>query len=125
MELQNSKELNEMHDKAMEYAGLADLAKRQGDYDEVLRLYEQALEMEQHVALQVAKTTLEPSRSGLLRSAASLAYCCGHYQDSIDLVVMAMKGHPPRKIIEELHELWNNLFEAMLHKWKSPITQGI
>jgi hypothetical protein len=113
MEHQNDEELNEMHDKAMEYSGLAGLAKIRGNHDESVRLYQQAFDMEQYVALQVAKTTLEPSRSVLLRSAASLAYICGRYDDAIRLIATALEGKPPAEIVAELHEVWDNVFHAL------------
>ena len=64
--------INTQHDKAMEYAGLADLARQQGKSAEADELYTKAYELEQELATQLADSDIEPSRSIIFRSAASL-----------------------------------------------------
>lgn len=93
------------HDKAMEYAGLAELAKQRGHNSEADKLYLQAYELESRIALQLANSTIEPSRSIIHRSAASLAIECGKYREAEKLISVALAGEPPAEIVRDLRDL--------------------
>ena len=82
----NIQEINASHDKAMEYAGLAELAQYKGNTNEAGELLLRAYELESGIALQLAETNIEPSRSVIHRSAASLAIECGKYREAEKLI---------------------------------------
>ena len=63
----------------------------------------QAFELEKECAVALQeKEDMEPSRSILFRSAASLALQCSCYRDAMWLVEAALKGDPPADIRNEL-----------------------
>lgn len=95
-------ELNDLHDQAMEIADDADIARRKGKLEEAQALYRQAYELELQVAQQV---TVEPSRSVMYRSAASLALECGLLDEAQTLAQSGLAGQPPIEILEELQEI--------------------
>jgi hypothetical protein len=101
----NFEKLNQEHDIAMELAGDAFAARRLGNLDEMARLFRAAFALERAVALEVAKTDLEPRRSVLLRSAATLAVDCGEIREAEKLISIALAGEPPKAIARELREL--------------------
>lgn len=100
-----SQKINDVHDKAMEYAGLADIANQRGDQFEAQELYYQAYKLEHEVASQLANSTIEPSRSIIHRSAASLAIECSEYREAEKLIATALAGDPPLEIVQELRDL--------------------
>ena len=53
----------------------------------------------------LADSTLEPTRSVLFRSAASLAYRCGEYLESQKLIQCGLDGNPSVKVRTELFHL--------------------
>lgn len=90
----------------MELVDQAFLAKRRGNAslaNELTRLaFEQELaatELLKHAA------DIEPTRSVLLRSAASLALECGEIREAERLITTALSGEPPAEIAEELRNL--------------------
>ena len=97
--------LNQEHDKAMDLAGQALLAKQLSKTDEAENLFREAFEIERRVALEVSESNLEPSRSVLLRSAATLAVDCGEIREAEKLISIALAGEPPKAIARELREL--------------------
>ncbi len=60
-----------------------------------------------HRALK--KDVGEPTRSVLLRSAATLALRCGEYREAEKLVACALSGEPPAEIAEELRDVLENV----------------
>jgi hypothetical protein len=94
------------HQQAMEFADLAFAAKRNGELEEAGRLFRQAFERERSAAMLVAgNEQAEPTRSTLLRSAASLAMDCGEPQEAKRLVDIALAGRPPAEIADELRDV--------------------
>jgi hypothetical protein len=66
----------------------------------------QALEHERRAAeLAAADLALEPTRSVLHRSAATLAWQCGEFREAERLITTALSGSPPETIAEELRDL--------------------
>ena len=94
------------HHQAMGFCDGAVAAKAKGDYVQATALFRRALQWESKAAGTVAKNTnLEPTRSVLLRSAASLALECGEHREAEKLIAMALAGDPPPEIAEELRDL--------------------
>ena len=101
------------HRQAMERAAEADAARRAGDEETVRRLLRAAFELERSAAEQVvAQVDAEPTRSVLLRSAASLAVECREYREAERLIATALSGEPPEEICDELRDLLEELYDG-------------
>lgn len=99
--------IQELHQKAMDLAEQADLARLRGSADQVQGFLRQALSLEAEAAQMVVDDlTAEPTRSVLHRSAASLAMECGELQTAEKLIARALSGTPPLDIEEELKDLF-------------------
>ena len=107
-------EFNKAHDRAMELANLAALARKRGVEQKALDLFQQAFELEREVATLIAPTDLEPSRAIIHRSAATLALDCGEVRASEKLIAAGLAGNPPEAIAHELRELFMQVLEQML-----------
>lgn len=100
-------QLQKNHEKAMDLAEQADLAKLRGYTDQVQEFLLQALALEAEAARLVADDlTDEPTRSVLHRSAASLAVECVKLQTAEKLIAQALAGTPPSDIAAELKDLF-------------------
>ena len=112
----------EIHRQAMELADQAFLAKRNGDGDKFQEFTQQAFALERQAALLLENDfSLEPSRSVLFRSAASLALECGELREAERLVALALAGNPPAEIAEELRDLFEQVnFQRQLVSLASP-----
>ena len=76
------KRVRELHEKAMNLAELAFVAKLEGDLVKASQLFRQAFEKEAEAAKLVPATpSSEPTRSILYRSAASLALDCNEIRE--------------------------------------------
>lgn len=103
-------QIQELHAKAMDLAGRASLLQMRGGKS-ADRLFRQAFALERKAAEALAfKFDAEPSRSVLLRSAASLALDCKKYRDSEQLIALALSGNPPQEICEELRDLLETVY---------------
>ena len=104
--------VHELHDKAMELADQAFAARREGDVLMAGQLFRQAFNFESEAAQQVANDySNEPTRSVLLRSAATLALDCGEVRIAERLVASALAGDPPPELADELRDLIVKLVE--------------
>lgn len=100
------KEVDELHKLAMDIAEKAYIAHHKGHFDNAKKLTLEAFQTEQKAAMLVREHyDLEPTRSVLFRSAASLALDCGKIRDSERLISIALAGNPPQEIAEELRDL--------------------
>jgi hypothetical protein len=106
--------LNTMHDEAMAIANLGLLARRKGHEDQAQLLFRQAFQLELEIAHIIAPTDLEPSRSIIHRSAATLALDCGEVRTAEKLIAAGLAGNPPEAIARELRELLRQVLEQML-----------
>ena len=89
--------VRELHGKAMELADLAFAASRKGENETAVRLFAEAFALErQAVERIIANGNTEPTRSILLRSAASLALNCGQSREAERMMAMASAGNPPQ-----------------------------
>ena len=95
----------------MELADLAAAAKRRGDTSAFAEHTRAALEKEAEASRLVADLHgLEPTRSVLHRSAASLALECGEVRQAEQLIGTALAGEPPEEIAEELRNLLEDVY---------------
>ena len=106
MDDQTIKRVEGAHREAMDLAGLAFRARLLGSKVEAQELFRQAYVLECEAAdLLAPETALEPSRSVLYRSAASLALECGEYREAERLAAAGIAGNPPAEIAEELRDV--------------------
>jgi hypothetical protein len=104
-------QVNELHRKAMMLADMAEEAKRTGQADKYLEFTREALRHESEAAWKLADELLiEPSRSVLFRSAATLAMECGEIRVAEQLIAAALSGDPPAEIAEELRDLLEDVY---------------
>ena len=106
----NPSEINALHSQAMDAAGRAFHADLHGDYATAEMLFREAFESERRAALLVADTDTEPTRSVLLRSAASLALDCHEFREAERLVAIGLAGNPPTPISDELRDLLETVY---------------
>jgi hypothetical protein len=91
----------------MEQTDLALAARLRGQPDQASLLL-RAYELESKAAL-LANGQPEPTRSVLLRSAASLALDCNLIAESEKLICTALAGAPPPEIADELRDLYEQV----------------
>nr|VFJ47770.1 MAG: hypothetical protein BECKDK2373C_GA0170839_101925 [Candidatus Kentron sp. DK] len=114
------KEAAKLHREAMDYADAAEEERIRGNKDKSLSLARLALDKETQAANLVADSdALEPTRSVLHRSAASLALECGEYRLAEKLIGRALSGEPPDEITEELRELYSHVCDVGLQNAES------
>lgn len=95
-----------LHKEAMELVDQAVVARAQGNSARVAELAKAAFAKERAAADLVAdQFDLEPTRSVLHRSAATLAIECGELRDAERLIGRAIAGNPPNDIADELRDL--------------------
>ena len=106
-----------LHREAMDLADQAETSRLGGDSSSADAFLRQAFEKERAAALEISEQEdLEPTRSVLLRSAASLALECQELQESERLVALALSGHPPAEIARELETLHRKIQSAALEQ---------
>lgn len=98
--------INFLHTEAMERASHAVVLIQAGWPAPPTKTLEQAFALERIAAIMASRGDEEPTRSVLLRSAASLAIQCGDPHDALHLIVLGLHGNPPREIELELWELY-------------------
>jgi hypothetical protein len=90
----------------MEQTDLALDARLKGDGNQALLHFHEAFKLESKAAEMLANDfAAEPTRSVLLRSAASLALDCKLIPEAERLICTALIGRPPAEIAEELRDL--------------------
>ena len=102
------KKISKIHNEAMLLVDKADLAKLKNENH--LEFLREAYRKEKQAAYMLKDSEMEPSRSILLRSAASLGYEIGEYNESEKLVCLALSGNPPKNIAEELKNLYEDIY---------------
>lgn len=96
----------ENHHFAMDLADKADMAKRNGSIDIARNYLQEAFKYEHLAAMKFHKhENIEPTRSILFRSAASLALECEDYREAERMIAFGLSGYPPNEIAEELRDL--------------------
>jgi hypothetical protein len=105
--------VSDIHERAMEVTDEALAAKRRGDQVNARRLFYEAFDYERRAAeMVVPDLAAEPTRSVLLRSAASLAAECGEWREAERLIAVALSGNPPVEIAEELRDLLEQVYKT-------------
>ncbi len=85
-------------------------ARHKGDLDLAKRLFNKAFNKESSALNKIKDNfELEPTRSILHRSAASLALECGMFEEAEKLIFAGLIGYPPAEIYNELKELLQNI----------------
>lgn len=102
-------EVTSCHQRAMVFAQDAYAARMQGRLKIAARLTRKAYDLEKKAADLVAPLLdVEPTRSILHRSAATLALECQEIREAEKLVAAGLAGDPPEEIAEELRDLLEN-----------------
>jgi hypothetical protein len=103
--------VKDLHHEAMRLVDEAEAARRQGDSQLARERLREAFDRERQAADRVAGAmSLEPTRSVLHRSAASLALECGALREAERLIATALSGDPPEEIAEELRDLLEQVY---------------
>jgi hypothetical protein len=99
-------QMKDLHHQAMQLADQASHLRRSGQEQEANARLREALDHERRAAeLTAPDLALEPTRSVLHRSAATLAWQCGEYREAERLITTALSGTPPETVAEELRDL--------------------
>jgi hypothetical protein len=109
------KNINELHEEAMNLAESAFIAKLKGNAKQAFELSLEAFEKETKAANLVPVLESEPTRSILFRSAAALALDCNKLPEAEKLAASGLAGNPPEEIANELREIFEKVnFERHL-----------
>lgn len=104
------------HHYSMELADKGDRAKRLGHADEANKCFLEAFRHESLAAMKLqGRPAIEPTRSILFRSAASLAIECNELREAEKMIAFGLAGSPPDEIAEDLRDLLERVnFERLL-----------
>ncbi|MFK7934391.1 MAG: hypothetical protein AB8G22_12840 [Saprospiraceae bacterium] len=103
--------IDELHDRAMSLVDQAYYANKKGEITSAEQLYREAFQYERAAAmLLINDYTMEPSRSILFRSAASILLqipnkTAQDYREAERMAALGLAGNPPDKIMPELWEI--------------------
>ena len=97
--------VSQLHREAMEFTDESFIARGLDEYDDFIKFTKLAYAKEREAADLLADEDVEPTRSILHRSAATLAYRCEMYTEAKRLVYRALAGNPPSDIEYELNDL--------------------
>ncbi|MCK4413382.1 MAG: hypothetical protein KAY32_07560 [Candidatus Eisenbacteria sp.] len=98
------------HNKSMDCAELALLARLRHDHAEADRLFRESLELERAAITEMEADPVEPTFSVLHRSAATLALDCNDPQLAERLIATALSHESPAEIREELRDLLEHVY---------------
>jgi tetratricopeptide (TPR) repeat protein len=116
-------EFKDLHREAMRLVEEAAEARRQGKAALAGKHLRKAFDQERQAAdLIAADIALEPTRSVLHRSAATLALECGALREAERLIAAALSGEPPPEIAEELRDLLEQVYFGA-KKGRRPLTK--
>ena len=102
--------VRDFHNKAMEFAELALVARIQGQRAQAHEFFVQALEYELAAIAQLeVEGRIEPTNSVLHRSAGTLALDCNQPKKAEEIVKKALDQEPPQEIENELRELLHRI----------------
>lgn len=95
-----------LHNKAIEFADEATIAKHKGNPSTAKALFLKAFQLEKEAALKAPLNDEDMvPRHVLIRSAASLAMICEEYEEAEKLIMLGLTSTPPEFIKEELSAL--------------------
>jgi hypothetical protein len=117
-------QVKDLHREAMRLADEADSARRNGNLEQAREGLRRAFDHERQAAdLVAADWGLEPTRSVLHRSAASLALEYGDLREAERLIATALSGNPPDEIADELRDLLEQVYFGA-KKGRRPLTRA-
>lgn len=100
------RKIDKLHQKAMMYADAAFVAKHRCENRKIPRFERRAYKYESKAARMLADDlSIEPTRSVLYRSAASMAVTCKEFDDAEKLIAEGLAGNPPAEMAEELRQV--------------------
>lgn len=99
------KKTRELHNKSMDLAERAFIARAKGNENESINLFEKALKSELAAIAELEKNKVEPTYSILCRSAGTLALDCHQIREAEKIVTKALSREPPPEIADELRKL--------------------
>ena len=106
--------VRDSHNKAMDFAERAFVARMQGNIEESTKLFEKALENELTAISKLeAEGRIEPTYSVLHRSAGTLALDCNQPRKAEQIATKALAQDPPQEIADELRELLYRIFSFL------------
>jgi len=118
--------VNIIHNKAIEFADEAVIAKHKGNASTAKLLYFKAFQLEKEAALNVPQDNEDKvPRHILIRSAASLAMLSEQFEEAEKLITLGLSSTPPNFIKEELLELNKELQKKKNKQAKTHIIQLI
>jgi len=101
----------ELHNQAMNFAEEAEFERAAGNREQAKELYAKAFELEKRAAKEFeSRYDMEPTRSVLFRSAASLAMECGDVRLAEKMIAQGLAGEPPEEIANELRDLLEQVY---------------
>ncbi len=104
-------EVIELHNEAMDLASQAMFLNMQGEVSRAIYFTREAFHKEKQAALLIANDyDMEPTRSVLCRSAATLALECMEVREAERLISSALSGNPPDEIANELRDLLEQVY---------------
>ena len=107
----NHTEINDLHERAMDLAEAAVIARTQGDTATARKRFREALAVAREAAARIAPhVDEEPMRSVLHRSAASLALNCEDFRVAEKLLAVGLSGEPPVEIANEMRDLLEQVY---------------
>ena len=107
--------VRDSHNKAMDSAERAFVARIHGQREQAHNLFVQAFKYELEAIAQLeAEGRIEPTFSVLHRSAGTLALDCNQPEKADEIVKKALNQNPPQEIAEELHELQHQIYLFLL-----------
>jgi hypothetical protein len=99
---ENYQQAERDHAEAMRHANDGFTYRHLGAEDEARTAFRRAWELERRAAMSLIDGELEPSRSVLFCSAASLALLCGEHRDARMLAHCGLGGSPTKRVRESL-----------------------
>jgi hypothetical protein len=116
------KEIEVLHNQAINLAEKAILLRFRKKIDESKEAFNDAFLLERKAAMQIRDLyDFEPSRSILFRSAASLALNAGLFRQSKQMIAIGLSGNPPDPIAYELRDLYKTINSERNLKLKKEI----
>lgn len=104
------KEAKELHNRAMSLYEDSLAAKFKGQSEERIKLLTEALVLEKQAAEYFKeRIDLEPTRSTLYASCATMAWQLANYRESEKLVALGLAGEPTEEVLEELRDLFDKV----------------
>ncbi len=118
--------INILHNKAIEFADEAVIARHKGNPASVKELYFRAFQLEKEAALYAPLNAEDTTpRHILIRSAASLAILSEQYEEAEKLIALGLAGSPPDFIKKQLNELAASVRAKKIEKRKTGSIQFI